>query len=106
MPQFTVVIISFICALGVVQDVFKHWSQLFTVKYVLHLNARLCIVTTKEIWDSMLLLMYILLYSTLFLVHCMCFTIYIPSYTPDCGHKYVFKWYEPGDVPTHRNIIQ
>jgi len=55
MSQFTVVIISFVCALGVVQDVFKHESQLCTVKDVLCLNAWLCIVTTKEIWDSMLL---------------------------------------------------
>ena len=35
MSQFTVLIISFICTLGVVQNVFKHESQLCTLKDVL-----------------------------------------------------------------------
>jgi hypothetical protein len=98
--QFIVVIISFICALGVGQDVFKQESQLCAVKDVLCLKAWLCIVTKKEVWDSTVLWLYILLYSTHFLVHCVWFTIYIPSYIPDCGHKYVLKWCKPGVVPT------
>jgi hypothetical protein len=104
MSQFTVVIISFVCALGVVQVVFKQESQLYRVKHVLCLNAWLCIVTTKEVWDSMLLWMYILLHSTLFLVYVLLSTFHLILL--DCGHKYVLKQYKPGVVQTYENIIQ